>query len=131
MIRRTLLRLIGAIGFTALPSLANAKSGVTPLVFNTGIPIVKDGSLRSFIVMTRGKTKEHVFAAYYLNRYPLEYDPDCVCKNEDDHEDGCPTTGWFYDNSNFEYDNCYHALEGEVIAWAELPTPGTVKAALA
>lgn len=121
MDRRTF---IGAASATAvLPTNALSLSFT-----RSGLPDVKTGHQKCFVAMTRNKEgRECVFAAYYLNAYPLEYD-DCVCKAEDDHDDGCPTTGWFYDNSNFEYENCYYEVSGNVIAWAALPTADDVKA---
>lgn len=101
-----------------------------------GVPEVKSGSMKGFVVLTRHKdSRETVFYAYYLNALPLEYEDGCDekrgCQKDDEHPDGCPTTGWFYDESNFEYENCYHPITAtEVIAWAALPTVDEVKAAI-
>ena len=89
------------------------------------VPPVQPGHMGCFLTHTRSKTGyETVIPAYYLNAYPLQYDDDCKERGcTEEHEDGCPTTGWFYDESNFEYDNCYHPLQAEVLAWSKLPTP--------
>ena len=100
------------------------------LLFQTGTPPVMRGSMGCFICLSTGKTTgmDGVKPLYYLNEYPLEYD-ECKCSKE--HDDGCPTTGWFYDESNFDYENCYYQAAGEIVAWAELPSPVHVRAALA
>jgi len=87
-------------------------------------PDVPCGGMGCFILLTKtsreGHDRYHTYPAYYLNEHPLEME-DCNCAAE--HDDGCPTTGWFYDNSNFEYENCYYPVEGEIIAYAEIPGP--------
>lgn len=105
------------------------------LTFKTDpVPDVKAGNLGTFIIVTRNKEgRGSCFPAYYLNAYPLQYDEDCAergCPKDEVHEDGCPTTGWFYDESNFEYDNCYHSISADVIAWASLPKAVDVLASL-
>lgn len=104
------------------------------LVFRQGgIPEVKPGTFRGFIGMTRYQGRENVLPIYYLNAYPLEHE-DCVCASEEIHEsgggDGCPVTGWFYDESNFEYEHCYYPVNGDVTAWAPMPTVANVKSAI-
>lgn len=98
------------------------------------VPEIKSGDMDTFIIMTRSKEgRQAVFPAYYLNAYPLNYDDPCDergCPKDAEHEDGCPTTGWFYDESNFEYDNCYHSISAEVIAFASLPTVEDVKSSI-
>jgi hypothetical protein len=98
------------------------------------VPPTPAGDMDTYIIMTRNKdNREAVFPAYYLNAYPLNYDEPCEdrgCPKDAEHEDGCPTTGWFYDESNFEYDNCYHSISAEVIAWAHLPSLEAVKGSL-
>ena len=95
---------------------------------------IHDGQLGTYIIMTRNKDgRENVFPAYYLNAHPLEYQDTCEergCPKDENHDDGCPTTGWFYDESNFEYDNCYHSISAEVIAWAALPSVAEVKSSI-
>ena len=91
-------------------------------------PPVKPGSIQSFIVLTEREGRKASFAAYYLNQYPLAYEDGCEAPEcaEGKHEDGCPTTGWFYDESNFEYDHCYYRLKGTVLAWAPIPKPDEI-----
>lgn len=98
------------------------------------VPPVKPGHMELFIVAGVSKEgRKTCYPAYYLNAYPLEYQDDCEergCPKDQNHDDGCPTTGWFYDESNFEYDNCYHPINGDVIAWATWPDRNVVHAAL-
>lgn len=95
--------------------------GFVRMQFHGGLPSVEEGWLRCFIVVTEKSTK-NTMPAYYLNKHPLEHD-DCICASESDHSaDGCPVTGWFYDEANFEYENCYYRIESPIVAWAELPT---------
>jgi hypothetical protein len=63
--------------------------------------------------------RKHVMFAYYLNNYPLEVE-DCEC--EEEHDDGCPHTGWFVQENSAHYDECYVRVRGEVIAYAVKPT---------
>lgn len=37
----------------------------------------------------------------------------------------------FHDESNFEYDNCYHAVIGTVLLWAPIPKAAEILAASA
>lgn len=93
-------------------------------------PEVKTGNLKTFVVLVRrasGGTQ--VLPAYYLNAYPLEFD-ECVCTDNEGHDDGCPTTGWYYDESNLDYQHCYFELEGAVVAWAKFPDSDAVEASL-
>lgn len=89
-------------------------------------PDVKQGSYSGFIVVTENDNGKHfAFAGYYLNAYPLQYD-ECRCKEP--CEDGCPTTGWFYDESNFEYENCYYPISSRVVRWAPIPKADAILA---
>jgi len=130
MDRRTFIGSTAASAVLAVPAKAETPNRVGLVFTQDGAPEVPKGSHRTFIIMARHREgKEYVTPAYYLNAFPLEYD-DCICGSEDDHEDGCPTTGWFYDESNFEYQNCYWAIEGKVLAWAPIPSAEDVKAIL-
>lgn len=93
------------------------------------IPDVQRGCMKCFIILVRRVEGHEGFtmAAWYLNAYPLDME-DCRCDQE--HDDGCPTTGWFYDSSNFEYDNCYHHVEGTVVSYAPIPTAEQAAASL-
>lgn len=94
-----------------------------------GVPPVKPGNLGVFLVTTRSpKGALYTSPAYYLNAYPLDYPDGCgecalreKCEAEDG--DGCPTTGWFQDNSNFDYENCYYKISDEILEWAAIPQP--------
>lgn len=66
------------------------------------------------------KDSKRAIPAYYLNEYPLE--DECGGENN--------KTGWFYDESNFEWDDCYYPIEGDVIAYAPMPSAEAVHAAL-
>jgi hypothetical protein len=95
------------------------------IAFHSGsaLPEVTEGKLRTFIVSVRNKEgRVHTFCAHYLNQYPLYSEDGCgECPDDDSHADGCPETGWYYDESNFEYDHCYWRVRGEVIEWAAMP----------
>lgn len=90
-------------------------------------PEVEKGVAKDFIVAVKrkGRQKIYSFPATYLNAHPLEYDGDCMCKHEDDHDDGCPTTGWFTHESSNQYDGgLYNTLlnEGdELVAYTPVP----------
>jgi hypothetical protein len=133
MLRRTFLGSIAALGAAMgiRPSHATGPTAAVSLNFTSADtpPDVKPGNLASVILTTERDGKHFTFPAYYLNRYPLEYD-DCKCETDKDHDMGCPTTGWFYDESNFDYDNCYHHVEGRPVAWALIPKSKDVLAAL-
>lgn len=104
------------------------------LDFHTGdeTPDVKRGSYAGFIVVTENDNGKHfAFAGYYLNAYPLDYGDSCP-KGDGCHgdgcDDGCPTTGWFYDESNFEYENCYYPISTKVVRWAPIPKADAILA---
>jgi hypothetical protein len=90
-------------------------------------PATKHGSSDNYIVAVKRKSsgKTYTFPACHLNAYPLEYDGDCICENEGDHSDGCPTSGWFgFDASNQYEAGLYTKLldpGDELLAWAEIP----------
>jgi hypothetical protein len=131
MLRVLDLHLQAATAITALSARIEALE-VGTLQFQAGIPDIAAGSMRCFIALmvSRHSGKDCILPLYYLNGYPLEYE-ECQCgDNADAHDDGCPTTGWFYDESNFDYENCYHPIAGEVVAWAELPSPETARSLL-
>jgi hypothetical protein len=111
----------------------NAAPSTFPIAFFDGsiAPEVKRGHYDDFVItIENDKGRRSTYAAYYLNAYPLDYGDDCKCTTDKDHDDGCPTTGWFYDESNFEYEHCYHAVNGKVITWAKIPTSDEVATAL-
>lgn len=109
---------------------AMADERTAALEFQTGTPGIAKGSMRRFIalIVSKHSGKDYVSPLYYLNGYPLEYE-ECICGADSDaHDDGCPTTGWFYDESNFDYESCYHPVPGDVVSWAELPSPEAARA---
>lgn len=94
------------------------------------LPDVKPGNMRAVLVVTRSEEgKSFCYAGYYLNRYPLEYE-DLPDDAETDDYGMVLTTGWFHDESNWEYDNCYHAINRPIVAWASLPSADSVLAAI-
>lgn len=96
-------------------------------------PPVDKGRMRCFIVVLKGESTGRLSTTplYYLRDYPLNFEEGCGAEDcEDTHEDGCPVTGWFYDESNFDCENCYYHASGEVLAWSELPSPDDALAAL-
>lgn len=103
------------------------------LKFSNGdvVPEVKPGNMMDCIIVTERDGKRFSFAAYYLNAFPLDHGDECICKTEAEHDEGCPTTGWFHDESNFEYENCFHAITGTVLLWAPIPRAVEILAATA
>jgi hypothetical protein len=98
------------------------------LLFRDGseIPDVRKGSYETFIVVTENADGKHFcFPADYLNAFPLEYS-ECQCKGEEEHGEGCPTTGWFYNNSNYEYEDCFHPISARLLRWAPIPKAAEV-----
>lgn len=62
-------------------------------------PDTAPGTMVTCIILTKAVTgRDWTMPAYYLNAYPLEYE-DCICASHEAHgeNDGCPTTGWFYE----------------------------------
>lgn len=112
---------------------ASEGEGVTLTFVSGRLPEVLPGNMK--LVIAAGISPEGTktcFPAYYLNAYPLEYTDSCEERGctHPETEDGCPTTGWFYEESNFEYETCYHPVRGEVIAWAVWPDRESVHAAI-
>lgn len=103
------------------------------LDFQDGTPDVPRGGMRYYFVRSRSKHdgKVRVFGAWYLNEYGLEYDGPCPhCPFPDGEEDcpatngdGCPTTGWFEERFDPEYESSYYRLEGEILGFAPQPEP--------
>jgi hypothetical protein len=97
------------------------------LEFKSGIPEVDSGDLGTFLIATKSKRdgKVRTFPAYYLNRYPLHFEDDCgECTPDNcsaENLDGCPMSGWFYDESNLDYENCYYPVSDEVLKWSAIP----------
>lgn len=96
------------------------------------VPGVRPRQMRCFIIALRTEDRKKIVTipAFYLNAYPLDYGeehcPDCPGPDEDgdcpgENNDDCPTTGWYYDHSNFDYEHCYHRIAGTVLAFAEIP----------
>lgn len=96
------------------------------LTFYQGTPITEKKSANSYIVLSHNEGKDFVFAAVFLNAFPLDYE-ECICESEEEHGDGCPTTGWFYNESNLEYENCCFPVTGTIIAWAEFPSAEAIR----
>lgn len=144
VIRNVLSELEAALCLTtAAPLQADASAPASPAIGVQAVtldfhaadttPDVPRGQMKACIIMMRSRHtgKNFTMPAYYLNAYPLEFEDGCGDeKCEDEHDDGCPVSGWFYDNANFEYENCYYRIEGECLAWALIPGAATVEAAL-
>ncbi len=103
----------------------------------TEIPPVKKGSEAEFVVAVRRSMsgKVYSFAASYLNALPLNYEYECPKGNGCEGvgcDDGCPTTGWFYetgeDGEAHQY-NDLHLKDGdELVGWRNIPQwPGNLK----
>lgn len=107
----------------------------------TEIPPIERGSETEFVVaVRRGRnSKVYSFAASYLNAYPLEYRDGCP-KGKDVNiacegcDDGCPTTGWFYqtgeDGESYQYNSLLSLNSGdEIVGWRNIPQwPGETTA---
>lgn len=100
------------------------------MIWQRGIPEVERGGYKTFVclMVSRHTGKDFVLPLDYLNAMPLETADDCKCAEE--HDDGCPFTGWFYNNSNYEYEDCWWRAEGEIVGWAKLPSAAEARAAL-
>lgn len=93
-------------------------------------PSIPVGTQRSFIVAVRRahSGKVYSFPAIYLNGYQLVYETgECPKGNGCEGngcDDGCPTTGWYSDSSEGEYDHNYAKLAlapgDEFLAWSPI-----------
>lgn len=103
----------------------------------TVIPEVKKGCEYELVVaVRRAKSgKVYSFSASYLNAYPLNYNDGCPkgdgCSGEG-CDDGCPTTGWFYqtgeDGDSSQYNSLQIANGDELVGWRHIPQwPGAVQ----
>ncbi len=76
---------------------------------------------------SRDDGKIYTFAAYFLNNVELHYEEGCEECPEDENECamaqgcGCPTTGWFNEVFDTDYDRSWERVRGTVIAHAEIP----------
>ena len=86
---------------------------MTELNFKDGhTPIVQKGNMKLFIVLAETVDGIHsghkaVFPAFYLNKFPLEHYEGCdcqYCSDEDYSGDGMPSTGWYSENSDFDFE---------------------------
>lgn len=85
------------------------------------LPDVQPGNMKAIIILNENEEgRRFCFAGYYLNKYTLDFD--------DDGESN--VSGWFYDESNFEYEHCYWRVSGKIIAWSPMPTAQSVTEAL-
>lgn len=101
----------------------------------TDIPPVPKGSESEFIVAVQRARNDKVysFAASYLNAAPLQYeycpkDKDGFCNG---CEDGCPTTGWYYQTGEDGGGSQYQSLElkdgDKLEGWRNVPQwPGSL-----
>lgn len=112
----------------ARKEIAGLREGLAPFAWQPGetVPPAKNGAARVVIVAVsraQQRGKVYTFPAQYLNAYPLNYE-DCICASDDDHpDDGCPTTGWFTERSDEEYDSSYQSLlsgDDVLVAWREI-----------
>ena len=95
------------------------------------IPDVQKGAVKTFLVsfLNIKTNKRYVTTADYLNWYPLDMDTDdCICEREEDHNDGCPSTGWFDSVPSAEYDRFYTPMnlqshDVKMEAWSNFPKP--------
>lgn len=95
------------------------------------VPDVPQGRMRQFIIAVRGSPPGTMLTmpAWFLNQVPLPYGGTCPqCPHSEPKDtcskgrtDQCPTTGWFYNESNFEARNCFYLIDGTILAFAEFP----------
>ncbi len=119
---------LDALKSLALEALAMRRSTTVQWHDGKETPTVAKSYEKALTVAVRRGTsgKAYVFPACYLNAMPLVYPRECICENEADHDDGCPTSGWFTFVTSNGYDSgVYERLLSpgdELLAWAELPT---------
>lgn len=98
----------------------------------TEIPPVTKGSESEFVVAVRRASsgKVYSFSASYLNAFPLEYRDGCPKGNDvniacEGCDDGCPTTGWFYqtgeDGDSSQYNSLHLGDGDELVGWRHIP----------
>lgn len=100
-----------------------------PLEFADGDTPTNVNGIAYFFVACRSRHdgKVRVFGAYYLSDEPLHYEDGCAeCpSNEDEcpahHGFGCPTTGWFTETYDAEYDRSWERVDGTVLGFAKQP----------
>ena len=100
-----------------------------PLEFEDGdTPSEVNGSNYFFVACrSRHDGKVRVFGAYYLNAEPLHYEDGCAnCPDDADkcpssHGNGCPTTGWFTEAYDADYDQSWERVDGAVLGFAKQP----------
>lgn len=98
------------------------------------LPPTPEGGMNYFLVVTA--ENKPCYGAYYLNKYPLNYEDGCPdaedggqecedCQNDNYHK----TTGWHEETGDYDDSHC-NPLESElykVIAWAVPPIFKKVK----
>lgn len=85
------------------------------------LPSVAAGRKAEFLIAFETNGIRQFASALYLNEYPvtMEYGcdhPDCREK----HGHGCPTSGWFWLDSDFTFEEGRKPIIGKVLAWAPL-----------
>lgn len=113
-------------GLQAYLAARSSNVGRTLLDFQPAAtpPEIDAGTMLSLLVLAEDGGERYVLPAYYLNAAPLLRE-QCVCVDGETHDPaaGCPTSGWYYDQSNPEFEHCLYPIEGAVLAWTPLPSP--------
>lgn len=94
------------------------------------IPPVKRGGATEYVVAVyrAHHGKVFTFSSSYLNAHPLNYKYECPkgdgCEGNG-CDDGCPTTGWFYETGEDGDATQFNSLElkdgDKLMGWCEIP----------
>lgn len=85
------------------------------------LPAVAVGSNGKFLILHETNGYRMLSSAFYLNEYPVTMEYGCghaACR--DTHGAGCPVTGWYGLDSNFDFEEGRRPILGTVISWAEI-----------
>lgn len=90
------------------------------------VPKRQEGYFLVCVERWRGESgKRYVFGASYLNEFPLY--PEDGCPHIEEHEDGCPETGWRMERERDDETTLYEHLwmdQSDVfVGWRKFPEP--------
>lgn len=85
------------------------------------LPDVPSGSKEKFVVVIDGKRGGSHALAYFLKDYPVTMEYGCDSEGcKETHGRGCPVTGWYSVDSDFDAEDGKIPLLRRVLAWAPL-----------